>query len=118
MKNSKPLRSKRRSASLKRSKRKTSGKTKYKIPARSKSRPKQKSEMKCNSPMKSWRQYKKRVVKACDKGKERIVHYGDTRYSHNYSPQAKRNFRSRHRCDSVKNKLSARYWACEDLWPK
>jgi len=32
--------------------------------------------MSCNRPQKSWRRGKKRVVKACSGGKERIIHYG------------------------------------------
>lgn len=75
-----------------------------------------KSSMKCNSPRRSWRSGKKRVVKACSRGRERIVHYGDTAYRHNYSSQARRNFRSRHRCHNATDKLTARYWACKDLW--
>lgn len=73
-------------------------------------------DMKCNTPRKSWRDGKKKVVKACEDGKEKIVHYGDTDYKHNYSKEARKSFRARHKCDKKKSKLSAGYWACKDLW--
>ena len=77
-----------------------------------------KKNMSCNRPQKSWRRGKKRVVKACSRGKERIIHYGATGYGHNYSSAARRSFRSRHKCSGAKNKLSARYWACKNLWTR
>ena len=77
-----------------------------------------KTEMPCNKPRKSPRKGKKRVVKACKDGEEKLVHYGHTDYDHNYSKEAKRSFRARHKCDEKKDKLSAGYWACKDLWPK
>jgi len=75
-----------------------------------------KSRMKCNSPVKSWRPGKKRAVKACSGGREKIIHFGATGYGHNYSNAARRSFRARHRCSSAKDKMSARYWACKKLW--
>lgn len=79
-----------------------------------------KPKLRCNSPQKSWRPGKKKVVLACEGGKQKLVHYGAVGYKHNYSPGAKRNFRARHRCDAAErgSKLTARYWACKDLWPK
>ena len=74
--------------------------------------------MSCNIPQKSWRRGKKRVVKSCSNGKERIIHYGATGYGHNYNSTARRSFRARHKCSSAKNKLSARYWACKNLWTR
>jgi len=79
--------------------------------------------MKCNSPRPLRRgepgfAKKKRVVKACEGGKERIVKYGAKGYGHNYSDSAKKSFRARHRCDTPGSRLGARYWACQDLWPK
>jgi hypothetical protein len=73
---------------------------------------------KCNSPQKSWRKGKKRVVKACSKGREKIIHYGASDYGHNYSDKARRSFRARHKCSTATDKLTARYWACKDLWTK
>jgi hypothetical protein len=75
-----------------------------------------KSKLKCNKPVKSWRPGKKRAVKACSRGKEKIIHFGATGYGHNYSNAARRSFRARHRCSTAKDKLTARYWACKNLW--
>jgi len=77
-----------------------------------------KDRMKCNKPTTSTRPGKKKMVKACEGGKEKLVHYGAKGYKHNYSPEAKRSFRARHKCDEKKSKLGAGYWACKDLWPK
>ena len=77
-----------------------------------------KGSMVCNRPQKSWKPSKKRVVKACSGGREKIIHYGATGYGHNYSSAARNSFRARHRCSSAKDKLSARYWACKNLWSK
>ena len=59
---------------------------------------------------------KKKVVKACVGGKEKIIHFGATGFGHNYSAAARKSFIARHRCDQAKDKLSARYWACKTLW--
>jgi hypothetical protein len=75
-----------------------------------------KSRMKCNQPMKSDRKGKKRMVKACSGGTEKLIHYGAEGYGHNYSDAARKSFRARHNCDQAKDKLTARYWACKDLW--
>jgi hypothetical protein len=77
-----------------------------------------KASMACNRPQKSWLRFKKRVVKACSGKREKIIHYGDNRYGHNYSSAARNSFRARHRCSSANDKLSARYWACKNLWSK
>lgn len=74
--------------------------------------------MVCNRPRKSWRPGKKRVVKACSRGKEKIIHFGATGYGHNYSTSARKSFRARHKCSSAKDKLTARYWACKNLWTR
>tara|TARA_E500000178_G_C16638375_1_gene580831 strand:- start:215 stop:514 length:300 start_codon:yes stop_codon:yes gene_type:complete len=75
-----------------------------------------KSKMTCNSPRKSPNPKKKKVVKACSGGQEKIIHYGASGYGHNYSAAARKSFKARHKCDQAKNKLTARYWACKDLW--
>ena len=79
---------------------------------------KTKKNMACNKPQKSWKPSKKRVVKACSKGKEKIIHFGSTGYGHNYNSIARKNFRARHKCDTANDKLTARYWACKNLWTK
>lgn len=70
-----------------------------------------------NKPRKSTKSEKKKMVLAKSGDKIKVVHYGATGYRHNYSPEAKRSFRARHKCDQKKDKLSAAYWACRDLWP-
>lgn len=75
-----------------------------------------KSNMKCNKPRPSTRKGKKRMVKACSGGKEKLVHYGAKGYGHNYSDAARKSFRARHKCSTAKDKLTPRYWACKDLW--
>lgn len=77
-----------------------------------------KDKMSCNRPKRSSRPGKKKMVKACKDGKEKLIHYGASGYKHNYSKEAKKSFRARHKCDQAKDKLSARYWACKDLWSK
>jgi len=75
-----------------------------------------KTSMPCNKPRKSPNPNKKRVVKACANGQEKIIHYGATGYGNNYSAAARKSFKARHKCSSAGNKLTARYWACKDLW--
>lgn len=75
-----------------------------------------KSKMKCNRPVPSDRPGKKRMVKACSGGEEKLLHFGAKGYGHNYSPEARKSFRARHKCDSATDKLTPRYWACKNLW--
>ena len=75
-----------------------------------------KSKMSCNSPKPSDRAGKKRMVKACSGGQEKLIHYGADGYGNNYSAAARKSFKARHKCSSATNKLTARYWACKDLW--
>jgi hypothetical protein len=75
-----------------------------------------KSKMKCNVPVPSDRAGKKRMVKACDNGREKLLHFGAKGYKSNYSTDARKNFRSRHSCDTANDKLTPRYWACKNLW--
>jgi len=76
-----------------------------------------KENMKCNTPVPSDRPGKKKMVKACDDGEERLIHFGAKGYKHNYSDSAKRSFRARHHCKGNEDKLTASYWACRVLWP-
>ena len=75
-----------------------------------------KKDMPCNKPRRSTAKGKKMMVKACEDGTEKIVHFGAKGYGHNYSKAARRSFRARHKCDEKKSKLSASYWACKKLW--
>ena len=54
-----------------------------------------KSKMKCNSPKRQVSGGKKFVVKACDKGKEKIVRFGDANMKIRKSnPKARASFRN------------------------
>jgi len=75
-----------------------------------------KSKMSCNRPVPSDRPGKKRMVKACSGGQEKLLHYGAKGYGHNYSAAARKSFKARHGCDSATNKLTPKYWACKNLW--
>ena len=79
---------------------------------------KTKKNMACNKPQKSWKPSKKRVVKACSKGKEKIIHFGASGYGNNYNSVARKSFRARHKCDTANDKLTARFWSCSKLWSK
>lgn len=72
--------------------------------------------MQCNKPVPSDRAGKKRMVKACSGGKEKLIHFGAEGYGHNYSAAARKSFKARHKCETATDKLSARYWACKNLW--
>lgn len=74
--------------------------------------------MSCNRVRKSYRRGKKFMVKACSKGKQKLIHFGAKGYGHNYSKKARKSFRARHRCKTAKNKLTARYWSCKYSWTK
>ena len=49
-----------------------------------------KSKMKCNRVVASDRPGKKRMVKACEGGKEKLIHFGAKGYGHNYSAAARK----------------------------
>ena len=49
-----------------------------------------KKNMPCNKPRKSPNPKKKKVVKACANGKEKIIHYGASGYGHNINAAARR----------------------------
>jgi len=75
-----------------------------------------KANMKCNRPVSSDRPGKKKMVKACSNGEEKLLHFGAKGYKSNYSAAARKNFKARHNCDSANDKLTPRYWACKALW--
>jgi hypothetical protein len=75
----------------------------------------EKSKMKCNRVMKSDRAGKKKMVKACANGKEKLIHFGAEGYGHNYSAAARKSFKARHKCSTSKDKLTSRYWAFNNL---
>lgn len=75
-----------------------------------------KEKMRCGEVKDSTRDGKKIMKKVCKDGKEKIVHAGADGYKHNYSKDAKKNFRARHECDEKKAWDSAQKVACEELW--
>jgi hypothetical protein len=75
-----------------------------------------KSKMKCNVVVTSDRKGKKKMVKVCTNGKEKLIHFGADGYGHNYSDKARKSFRARHKCSTATDKTTARYWACKELW--
>jgi hypothetical protein len=66
-----------------------------------------KSKMKCNVVRSSDRAGKKKMVKACSGGKEKLLHFGAKGYGHNYSSAARKSFKARHKCDTAKENLWA-----------
>lgn len=75
-----------------------------------------KSKMKCNVVVASDRKGKKKMVKVCSEGKEKLIHFGADGYKSNYSTKARKNFRARHNCENATDKMTPRYWACKALW--
>lgn len=75
-----------------------------------------KSKIKCNVVVTSDRKGKKKMVKVCENGKEKLIHFGADGYGHNYSDKARKSFRARHKCSTATDKTTARYWACKELW--
>jgi len=75
-----------------------------------------KSKMACNRPVPSDKPGKKKMVKACAGGTEKLLHFGSDLYGHNYSAAARKSFKARHSCDTASDKLTPRYWACKNLW--
>ncbi len=70
--------------------------------------------MPCNKPRKSSRSDKKKMVKACEKGKEKIVHFGDPNMKIKKNiPERRKSFRARHKCDEKKSKLTPGHWSCK-----
>jgi hypothetical protein len=75
-----------------------------------------------NKPFKSDRKFKKKQVCVKDvAGKIKNIHYGDKRYedfTQHKDKKRRESFRARHKCDELtkKDKATAKWWACEDLW--
>ena len=74
-------------------------------------------------PVKSSKAGKKMMVKVLKKGKPTLIHFGDSKYRHNYSPEARKSYLARSK--GIKdgkgkltylNKNSANYWSRKELW--
>ena len=73
-----------------------------------------KAKMACNKPRRTSGGSKKFVVKACKNGKEKIIRFGDPNMRIKKSnPKRRKSFRARHKCDTAKDKFTARYWSCK-----
>ena len=73
-----------------------------------------KSKMACNKPKRTSGGSKKFVVKACQDGKEKVIRFGDPDMKIRKSnPKARKSFRARHKCETAKDKMTARYWSCK-----
>ena len=59
---------------------------------------------------------KKAVVGVRVGGKVKIIRFGAQGMGHNYSPEARRSFKARHRKNIAKGKSSAAYWANKVFW--
>ena len=85
-----------------------------------------KKNMACNKPKKTPSHPKKsHVVKACANGKEKIIRFGKQGASTAGKPKAgesakmkakRKSFKSRHRKNIAKGKMSAAYWADKVKW--
>ena len=71
-----------------------------------------KKDMPCNKPRRSTRPGKKMMVKGCEGGKEKLIHFGAKGYGHNYSAAARKSFKARHKCSSATSSLEALSSSC------
>ena len=76
-----------------------------------------KSSMKCGEVKPSTRPGKKVMKKYCVNGTEKLVHAGAKGYGNNYSDEARKSFKARHKC-STAEPGTARHLACTELWKK
>jgi len=69
--------------------------------------------LKCNQPTRSNRDDKVKMVKACQDGKEKIIHFGDPNLSvKSHIPERKKSYCARSGgLGKLKDKLSSNYWS-------
>lgn len=72
-----------------------------------------KARMKCNQPKRSYKEDKTKMVKACQGGKEKLIHFGDPKMRiKKHVSKSKKSYCARSRgIGKLKNKLSANYWS-------
>jgi len=79
-----------------------------------------KASMPCNKPRRSDRAGKKMMVKACEGGKEKLIHFGDSSmqdYRQHRSEKRKKSYCARSGgIGGTKGKMGANYWARKVLW--
>lgn len=67
-----------------------------------------------NKPKRTPGKAKKSAVLAKKGDQVKLVRYGDSKMTIKKSQPARRkSFRARHKCDTAKDKFSARYWSCK-----
>jgi len=67
-----------------------------------------------NKPKRTPGKPKKSAVLAKKGSEVKLVRYGDSKMTIKKSQPARRkSFRARHKCDTAKDKFSARYWSCK-----
>ena len=67
-----------------------------------------------NKPKRSVKGGKKSVVLAKKGSEVKLVRFGDANMSiKKDQPERRKSFRSRHNCDTAKDKFTARYWSCK-----
>ena len=67
-----------------------------------------------NKPKRTPGKAKKSAVLAKKGNEVKLVRYGDSKMTIKKSQPARRkSFRARHKCDTAKDKFSARYWSCK-----
>ena len=68
-----------------------------------------------NKPKRTPGKAKKSAVLAKKGNEVKLVRYGDSKMTIKKSQPARRkSFRARHKCDTAKDKFSARYWSCKE----
>lgn len=66
-----------------------------------------------NKPKRTPGKSKKSAVLAKENGRIKLVRFGDPNMPiKKHQPKNRKNFNSRHNCDSKKSKLTAGYWSC------
>jgi len=67
-----------------------------------------------NKPKRTPNKNKKSAVLAKKGNQIKLVRFGDPNMSiKKDQPANKKSFRARHKCDTAKDKFSARYWSCK-----
>ncbi len=59
---------------------------------------------------------KSHIVLAKVGDKVRLIRFGDQKMGHNYSPEARKAFKTRHAKNIAKGKMSAAYWSDRAFW--
>jgi hypothetical protein len=59
---------------------------------------------------------KKGIVLAKEGDRVKLIRFGDQNMGHNYSPEAREGFKSRHAKNIAKGKMSAAYWSDKAFW--